>query len=140
MPAPKEHLIECLKILCAREGGCQAVAEQSGVNADYLWQIVAGIKLPSGEPRGVGPRVGKRLTKAFPGWAYLIDPSAYPCKDAKGLSGAIKPAPGKSITVDIGEGVADITVIVKRASSHVKVLIEAHQDGSLVFKVGDSRR
>lgn len=127
MPTPKEHLIECLKILCSMEGGCQAVAEQAGVNADYLWQILAGIRLPSGEPRGVGPRVGKRLTKAFPGWAHLIDPSDHSGRESLCQSLHPKHAIDQSITVKIGKEIASITVTVKATSSHVEVLIETSQ-------------
>ena len=47
---PKEELIEALRQLCKREGGAVAVAEAAGVNDQTLYQILKGIKLPSGEP------------------------------------------------------------------------------------------
>lgn len=76
-------MVESLRRLCDREGGHAAVADAAGVSADNLWQILKGIKLPSGEPRGVGPRLARKLDSAFPGWAdtpaekapSLIDPT-----------------------------------------------------------------
>jgi hypothetical protein len=68
---PKEELIEALKQLCKREGGAVAVAEAAGVNDQTLYQILKGIKLPSGEPRGVGPGLQKKIEAAFPGWRTL---------------------------------------------------------------------
>lgn len=44
------------------------MAEKARVSADNLWQIINGIKLPSGNPRGVGPQLRGKLTAAFPHW------------------------------------------------------------------------
>lgn len=68
---PKDRLIIALAELCRRQGGHVQVADRIGVNDQTLYQIVAGIKLPSGQPRGVGPRVQRRLEEHFPGWADL---------------------------------------------------------------------
>lgn len=68
---PKEELIESLRLLCAAEGGTQGVAEKSGVDEQVLYQVVRGIKLPSGQPRGIGPKTQKALSQAFPDWSSL---------------------------------------------------------------------
>lgn len=79
----RDSLVEALRRLCDKEGGHAVVAEVAGVSADNLWQILKGIKLPSGEPRGVGPRLARKLDAAFPGWADspasqspVMDPAA----------------------------------------------------------------
>lgn len=38
-------------------------------NPQTIHQIISGVKLPSGNPRGVGPNLRKRLEEAYPGWA-----------------------------------------------------------------------
>lgn len=70
---PKEHLIHRLKVLCGASGGAEAVADQAGISADNLKQILAGTTLPSGAPRGVGPSIQRKLDAAYPGWAALGD-------------------------------------------------------------------
>jgi hypothetical protein len=67
----KDRLIEALKALCAREGGPTAVADEIGANDQTLKQIIAGTKLPSGRPRGVGPDLQRRLERRYPGWSAL---------------------------------------------------------------------
>lgn len=69
-----EHLdpqVTALQRLCAREGGTQAVADKAGCSEQYIYQIVNGIKLPSGNARGVGPQIRKKLSAAFPDWLKL---------------------------------------------------------------------
>jgi hypothetical protein len=66
---PRDQLIAALKRLCEAHGGHVAVADAAGVNDQTIWQIISGTRLPSGEPRGVGPSVARRLEAAFPGWA-----------------------------------------------------------------------
>lgn len=68
---PKEHLIDCVKALCSAHGGPDAVGEAAGISPENLKQIVAGTKLPSGSPRGVGPALQRKLDAAFPGWSKL---------------------------------------------------------------------
>ena len=63
-----DPLVTSLIDLCKREGGHEYVAEKAKVSADNLWQILKGIKLPSGRPRGVGPKLRARLTMTYPGW------------------------------------------------------------------------
>lgn len=73
---PKEWMIQRLKALCARRGlDVDIVADKAGVSADNLRLIIEDRKLPSGQPRGVGPTLQRRLEAAYPGWA---DPAAAP--------------------------------------------------------------
>jgi hypothetical protein len=64
-----EHLIDALRLLCDREGGHGPVAVASGVHPQTLYQIVAGVRLPSGKPRGVGRELQGKLDRVYPGWA-----------------------------------------------------------------------
>lgn len=75
---PKEALIDALRALCKREGGYKAVALVIKSNPQTIYQIVAGVKLPSGEPRGVGAQIQKKLEKHFPGWSHLRTESSWP--------------------------------------------------------------
>lgn len=59
---------EALRSLCEREGGPDGVAATTGLSAANLKQILAGTLLPSGNPRGVGPSVRKRLSEIYPNW------------------------------------------------------------------------
>lgn len=73
---PKEQLIDALRALCAMHGGHVAIADKIGVNEQTLYQILAGVKLPSGEPRGVGPAVQRKLQAHYPNWSSLRSTSA----------------------------------------------------------------
>lgn len=66
---PKEHLIERLRALCGPGDGYQAIALEIDASAEGLKQILAGTKLPSGQPRGVGPELQRKLEARYPGWA-----------------------------------------------------------------------
>lgn len=68
----KDPYLEALKRLCDREGGYKSVADKAGVNDQTLYQIIAGVRLPSGNPRGVGPQLRKKLTAAYPGWLSAV--------------------------------------------------------------------
>lgn len=72
---PKQQLIEAFKALCEREGGHVNVADEIGANEQNLWQILAGIKLPSGEPRGIGPNLQRKLEERYPGWSNYTRPA-----------------------------------------------------------------
>ena len=63
-----DPLVSALVALCKREGDYKLVADRAAVSADNLWQIISGTKLPSGNPRGVGPKLRARLTIAYPDW------------------------------------------------------------------------
>lgn len=81
----REHLIQSLKTLCRQNGGYRAVADRAGVDDQSLYQIISGVKLPSGNAKGVGPTIQRKLDAAFPGWADLA---------ANGATGtAREPAP-----------------------------------------------
>jgi len=71
---PKEQLVEALRVLCRQEGGYVPVADKIGVNDQTLHQIARGVKLPSGEPKGVGPTLQKKLEAHYPGWSQLREP------------------------------------------------------------------
>ena len=60
--------IEALRRLVTREGGHIAVADAIGANDQSIYQIVSGVKLPSGEPKGVGASLRKRLSARYPDW------------------------------------------------------------------------
>jgi len=64
----KDPLVEALRALCDANGGYKSVADKARVSSDNLWQILAGVKLKSGKPRGVGPNLRDKLTAAYPGW------------------------------------------------------------------------
>ena len=63
-----DPLVDALRRLVEREGGAVAVADAAGVNDQTIYQVLKGIKLPSGNPKGVGPKLRAGLDKAFPGW------------------------------------------------------------------------
>jgi hypothetical protein len=67
----REHLIQSLRTLCAMHGGFKAVADKAGVDDQSLYQIISGVKLPSGNAKGVGPTIQRKLDTAFPGWADM---------------------------------------------------------------------
>jgi hypothetical protein len=64
----EDALVKSFRALCEREGGWRSVANLLQVTPHTLYQVYAGIKLPSGRPRGIGPSVRAKLDKTFPGW------------------------------------------------------------------------
>lgn len=71
----KDPYVLALELLCEKQGGYKAVAQQARVNDQTIYQIVNGVKLPSGNPRGVGPQLRKKLAEAFPGWMSVQEES-----------------------------------------------------------------
>jgi len=69
-----DPLVAALIRLCEKEGGFKQVADRAKVSPDNLWQIVNSIKLPSGNPRGVGPRLREKLSSAYPEWLVSGSP------------------------------------------------------------------
>lgn len=63
-----DPFVAALVSLCQRVGGHRVVAESAHVSEDNLWQIINGTKLPSGNPRGVGPALRKKIAAAYPDW------------------------------------------------------------------------
>lgn len=66
---PREKLIYALDALCRREGGIGNVALEIDSSEETLRQILKGYKLPSGQPRGLGPQLARRLDARYPGWS-----------------------------------------------------------------------
>jgi len=64
----EEQIKAALSDLCSRHGGVEAVADAAKLSAESLKQVLAGTKLPSGRPRGLGPSSREKLEKVFPGW------------------------------------------------------------------------
>lgn len=54
--------------LCSRVGGYKTVAEEAGVSADNLRQVLQGAKLKTGDPRSIGRRVQDKISRRYPGW------------------------------------------------------------------------
>ncbi len=73
-----DHQVEALRRLCAREGGYKPVALKIGADPQTLYQVLAGIALPSGKPRGVGPSIRRRLTEEFPDWLRPVTENVQP--------------------------------------------------------------
>lgn len=64
-----DPLVDALRrLIASTEGGRHAVASAIHANEQSLYQIVSGIPLSSGKPRGVGRDLRDRLTRAFPNW------------------------------------------------------------------------
>ena len=64
----RDALIAALRALCDREGGYTAVARAAHLNDQSVYQILHGVRLKSGEPKGVGRAMQSKLDAAFPGW------------------------------------------------------------------------
>lgn len=86
--ADQDPFVVALKALCAREGGYRAVAQHANLSAANLSQILAGVTLPSGNPRGVGPAIRKALNESYPDW--LSARSDAPTVPAAVVHGLIK--------------------------------------------------
>lgn len=65
---PEMDYVDALRRLCASNGGPEGVAQTAGLSAENLKQILRGVPLPSGNPRGVGPAVRKALSTHYPRW------------------------------------------------------------------------
>ena len=63
-----DPMVSALIALCKAEGGEKFVADKAVVSAENLLQITKGVKLPSGNPRGVGPGLRVKISKAYPNW------------------------------------------------------------------------
>lgn len=69
-----DPMVSALIALCNAEGGEKFVADRAAVSAENLLQITKGVKLPSGNSRGVGPRLRARITSAYPNWLTPVAP------------------------------------------------------------------
>ena len=63
--------VEARRRLSASNGGPEGVAQTAGLSAENLKQILQGVPLPSGNPRGVGPAVRKALSTRHPRWLVV---------------------------------------------------------------------
>lgn len=103
---PKEHLIEALRALCLKHG-TETVADETESSLENLKQILAGTKLPSGSPRGVGPNLQKRLSARYPGWEKIgtsSSPASATLQTALEVLGA---ALAHRMPSDVREDIAD---------------------------------
>lgn len=60
--------VAALQSLCDKHGGFRVVANAIGVNDQSLYQILTGVKLASGRPKGIGPALREKLNQRYPGW------------------------------------------------------------------------
>lgn len=65
---PEDPDVIALQALCRRVGGHQALAAVIDMNDQSIYQIITGVKLKSGNRKGVGPTLRKRLNETYPGW------------------------------------------------------------------------
>lgn len=73
-----DPMVSALIALCKAEGGEKFVADKAVVSAENLLQITKGVKLPSGNPRGVGPGLRAKITRAYPNWLDATPRTASP--------------------------------------------------------------
>ena len=60
--------VAALQSLCDKHGGFRVVANAIAVNDQSLYQILTGVKLASGRPKGIGPALREKLNQRYPGW------------------------------------------------------------------------
>ena len=73
--------VVALQSLCDSQGGFRAVAKRLGVNDQSLYQILAGVRLKSGRPKGIGPQLKEKLNAAYPAWnAQPLTSDGFPSK------------------------------------------------------------
>lgn len=60
--------VQALQSLCDKHGGFRVVAKAIGVNDQSLYQILTGVRLPSGATKGIGPKIRRLLDSRYPGW------------------------------------------------------------------------
>jgi hypothetical protein len=66
-----DKYVHALTKLCEARGGHARVADAIGSSPATIDQIVKQVKLPSGNPKGVGPSLRRRLDEAYPGWSDM---------------------------------------------------------------------
>lgn len=64
----EDPAVQALRRLAIQCGGVRTIAEAIEANWQTLDQIVKGVKLPSGAPRGVGAQLRRKLSERYPGW------------------------------------------------------------------------
>lgn len=56
------------RLVDAAKHGYKEVAAKADLNPQTVYQVYNGVQLPSGNPKGVGPEMRRKLTAAFPNW------------------------------------------------------------------------
>lgn len=54
--------------LAAKVGGHKKLADEIGASDQTIYQICTGVLLPSGNPKGVGPQIRKKIEARYPDW------------------------------------------------------------------------
>lgn len=68
--------VEALRrLIDSTPGGHKAVALKAGLNPASVDQVYKGVRLPSGNPKGVGPEMRRKLDASFPGWLVVTSES-----------------------------------------------------------------
>lgn len=68
---PEDPAVTALIALCKKHGGYKVVADEIGANDQSIYQIISGVKMKSGNRKGVGPDLRKKLSKRYPDWLTL---------------------------------------------------------------------
>lgn len=63
-----DPMVDALRRIVEANGGATAVADKIEVNDQTIYQILKGVRLPSGRPKGVGPALRAKLDEHYPGW------------------------------------------------------------------------
>lgn len=123
----RHHLIESLRRLCEKHGGYKAVADRAELDDQSIYQILSGVRLPSGNPKGVGPTMQRKLDLAFPGWSDFTPSATNPraLGEERGRYEAVAAWPFKSVSA------ADITKLPLPAKQQLERLIAAFIGGPI---------
>lgn len=106
-----------LKALCEANDGYRSVAAAIHANPQSIWQIISGTKLPSGNPKSVGPQLRRKLDSVFPNWQNLSKSVKYTLDSTSTPPTAQEPGADydntESITIEqtlsrLGEFLADL--------------------------------
>ena len=90
--AMDDPAVRALIALLAREGGNIVVGNTIRANPKTLYQIAAGVKLPSGRPRGVGRDLREKLQRHYPGWMQSAPATEEPPPKYPGAVQTITPS------------------------------------------------
>ena len=85
----KQTRIDNLVLLAAEAGSAAELARITGVSEAYISQIITGVKLPSGKPRGVGDKMAATLEAGMhkhEGWMDCLHVQEGACGYDTGIS------------------------------------------------------
>jgi len=106
--------VQALQRLCNSNGGYVGVAKVLGVNDQTIYQVVSGVVLPSGNPKGIGPKIRKLLNEHFPGW-NRIQPKSEEMPERLKAAVATITALLRTLPEDqLGNAVMDIAEVLRR--------------------------